>query len=190
MDPGAHAVTATRVGYTAARKVIEAAPGSLLEVELAPTPLTPLASPPAALAAPTPQALEGDEGGGFRVPLIIGGAGMATLGAVLGVVFTVVANGKSSQAPGLRDSLRARAGDTACSQPSIANGPDCSRLYSLATSQSAFANAAAWSFVGGGAIALGTGAYALSPVLRSKATFATSVRVWPTVGGVVLAGDF
>ena len=116
------------------------------------------------------------------------------IGAVLGVVFTVVANRKSSQATGLRDSLRAQAGDTACSQPSIANGPDCSKLYSLATSQSAFANAAAWSFVGGGAIALGTGAYALWPVIRGKPALVTALRVWPAVGArsgvMVVAADF
>jgi tetratricopeptide (TPR) repeat protein len=191
VEPGAHTVAAGRAGYAAAERTASTTPGLLLEVELALAPLPPAQATP---TSPTHPAPEGAEGKRIRVPLLIGGASAATLGTVLGAVFTVVANTKSSQAAALRGSLVARAGGPACGPPSPENAPDCGKLYGTLTSQSTFANAAAWSFIASGAVALGTGAYALWPVVRGKRPAAASVHALPTLsarsGGIVVAGEF
>jgi tetratricopeptide (TPR) repeat protein len=193
LEPGVHTIAATRAGYAADRRTVEARAGALLDVALAPAPPLAASSPPAEPAplAHAPPA-EG-EGGGARVPLLIAGAGTATVGTALGVVFTVLANGKSSQAHVLGNELRARAGDAACSPPMV-NAADCSNLKKTLTSQSVYANTAAWLFIASGAVALGTGAYALWPVLRGKSSTGASVRALPAAGvrsgGMVVTGEF
>ncbi len=191
VEPGSHTVAAARAGYAAGRKTIEVTAGAHVEVELA---LSPLASSAPGTPAPPVASPQADEGKSIRLPIIVAGASAATVGAVLGVVFTVLANGKSSQTATLGNELRARAGAAACDHPSAANAAECSRLQSLFGGQSTFRNAAIGSFVAGGALALGTGAYALWPTLSGRSTSGSRVRALPSVGarfgGVMVEGEF
>ncbi len=192
VEPGAHTVAATRAGYAEERKTVEVGAGALVEIDLAPS-RAPAAMPsaePATPAAPPPPDEEGMSG---RVPRIVAGAGAATAGTVLGVAFTLLANGKASQASALRGELSARAGDSACSPPPV-NATACSNLNRTITSQGVFATAAAWSFTTSGVVALGTGGYAAWHALHGTPGNGTSLRAWPAFGarsgGMVVTGEF
>jgi hypothetical protein len=186
VDPGVHTIAATRSGYTVDRRTVEVPAGARFEVDLVLAPLTSAvgsAGAPSSSLVPT----RAEAGASARMPVVVAGAGVATVGTVLGVVFTVLANGKSSQAATLGTELGAHAGVAACALTSAATSTDCGSLRSLLGRQTTFGNAAIGSFVAGGAVALGTGAYALWPTL-------SGVRLLPTAaerfGGMVFEGAF
>ncbi len=186
VDPGAHTIAATRSGYAGDQRTVEVPAGARLEVDLA------LSAGSGAPPLPAPP--QAEQGGSARVPIIVAGASAATVGTVLGVVFTILANGKSSQAATLGNALQAPAGAADCNQPSAANAGDCSGLRSLLDAQGTFRNAAIGSFVAGGVVALGTGAYALWPYVSGRIKSGSRVRVLPIVGaragGMILEGEF
>lgn len=194
VEPGMHALTAIHPGYAPMRKTINVKAGGALDVELALVPLAPLASVRPEPGETPARAVPVPADGSIRVPLMIAGVSATTLGAALGVVFIVVANGKSSHAATLGDELRARGGAAACDLPLAANTADCARLKALLADKRTFSNAAIGSFVAVGALALGTGGIMLWSAVTHKPRSVTRPRVLPLVGarlgGLVLDGEF
>lgn len=187
VDPGVHAIVATRGGYLPARKTVDVKAGARLDVDLSLVPVALPSAPP-----PEPVSLPQEADAGKSMPLLIAGASAATLGIVLGIAFTAVSNSKSSQATELRTDIVARGGATACFE--AASATECGRLHGLLVDQSTFANAAVWSFIAAGAFAAGTGVYALWPRSNGKSATQARANVLPNFSaqgaGIVVLGAF
>lgn len=190
VDPGSYTIEAARTGYGTVQTTIELKAGELREVALT---LAPVALAPAAPVAP-PATPGGGRARGKSVPLIVAGAGAATVGVVLGAIFTTASNGKASEVTALSDDLKARPGGAPCLRLLSGAADDCSRLGELVDQQNVFTGAAVGSFVAAGALAVGTGVYALWPTSNRARVSGTWVRAAPVVGarggGLVVAGAF
>ncbi|MCC6557580.1 MAG: PEGA domain-containing protein, partial [Polyangiaceae bacterium] len=198
LDPGKRTIEARKAGFRDAKLEVEAGKGMALELPLtleaevaaAPVPAAPAAGGGGAGPKASPE-VRVEEGGGMpsrRTVLIAGGA---TAGAALvaGVIFTVVANGKASDAEEQREALAATGGRSGCSGAGAPSG--CAALSDAFDSRDAFSNAAFWSFLGAGAIGAATVVYA---VVTRPAPASTGARLLPVVGsgggGAVVVGAF
>jgi hypothetical protein len=194
VDPGEHTFTARMEGWQTAKRSIVATAGGTegidlqLERVVAPTPAPLPTGSTASVSAPPPAVVPVHEGGPRTEVLIAGGA---TAGAALaaGVIFTVVANGKASDAEEQRDALAGTKGAGACS--GAGGPPECAALDDAFDARDTFSNLAFWSFVGAGAIGAGTVVYALVvPAVKPTA----GVRVVPVIGsqggGLSIGGVF
>jgi hypothetical protein len=118
--------------------------------------------------------------------LVTGGVA-AGAALIAGVVFVVVSSGKSSDARAQLGTLRAARGEGACTGTSAP--AECASLKDTLAAKDTFANLALWSFVGAGALGIGTAVYALTSHGGAKKT---GIRGAPIVtahgGGVVIGG--
>jgi hypothetical protein len=207
VDEGERTIEARLAGYEPASQTIKIAKGSAQLVTLK---LTPAAAPPApsasASAAPavtasasaTPPPVPSGtappivpvHSGGASTPVLVTGGVVSGLAVVAGVVFTVLANGKASDAQTQLSSLVQSNGSAACTGTQVPTG--CSELHNMDHAKDTFANAALWSFVGGGAVGAATLIFAIAaaPAGPPKA----GVRVAPIVtaqgGGVMVGGSW
>lgn len=130
---------------------------------------------------------------GPKKEILIAGAAVGGAGLVSGLVFTLLANGKSSDAEALRGGLAAGPGGRdACDRAE--NQTRCGELDGLVSDQGLFANVAFWSFVGGGVALAGTGVYWLvtssEPAPAPRKGFRATPLVTAKGGGLLLQGDF
>ena len=119
---------------------------------------------------------------------LIGGGIVTGVGATTGVLFTVLANNRASEAESLKSSLIA-GGHNRCTytpQP-----PECMRQGKALDEGALYSNVAFWSFVSAGAVGIGTLLYGIvsrPPRLEAR------VRVMPMVGandvGLSVGGTF
>ncbi|WP_438035471.1 tetratricopeptide repeat protein [Sorangium sp. So ce204] len=189
-DPGEHTVTATVQGLRPVTKTIQLSEGGKERVTLD------LAPPPApAVATPaTPRHAREDAGMDVRGAALVGGGVLTGAGVVAGVVFTLVANGKASDAKRqwrVVDAMEGEAVD--CRYPAgINQTQECGELRSLVDDQYLFSNLALWSFIGAGASAIGTLGYVWLAAAPSEPE--RQVRLAPLVlpggGGLVAGGAF
>jgi len=113
---------------------------------------------------------------GPKKEILIAGAAVGGAGLVSGLVFTLLSNGKSSDA-----------------EPLPMGNPERAELRD---DQTLFANVAFWSFVGGGLALAGTGAYWLittnepAPTSGPKTGFHAAPVVTPQGGGLMIGGRF
>jgi hypothetical protein len=122
-------------------------------------------------------------------PLVTAGLVTGTIAAVVGVVLLVESGSKGTQADNLLATLQQS--PTLCP----AQGSQCSQLEGLRSDHDTFHNIGLPLLIGGGAVAVGTVAYALWP--RGKGKRATTTTGWvpaPVVtekgGGLWLKGAF
>lgn len=106
-----------------------------------------------------------------------GGATAARPAAVAGVVFTVLANTNASDAGEQRDALARRNADPC---PRTGGAPACIDLREAYEARVNFTNAAFFSFVGAGAIGVGTLVYGV--MTRPSSTPQARVRLAPLIG--------
>jgi hypothetical protein len=90
-------------------------------------------------------------------------------------VFTVLANGKASDAAATYKKLVDSRGSGACQGQA---GGDCAALEGLLQDKATFSNVALWSFVGAGVVGAGTLIYAL---ITPKKAATTAVCVTPAL---------
>ena len=102
------------------------------------------------------------------------------------MAFTLVSNGKASDAATKWTAVVKAQGPAACSSVSASG---CQELHDLAISKSTFGSLAAWSFIGAGAVGISTLVYAL---VTPKKAQDSGIRIVPVVtahsGGVVVGG--
>jgi hypothetical protein len=124
---------------------------------------------------------------GPRKEVVIAGAAVGGAALVVGIATGIAALGASGKAQSQLDAIRVSG--TPC-KPSPASGP-CADLLAARNEQSALTNTALWSFVGAGAVGIGTVIYALAT--RSQppsAGFTITPAVGFNGGGVAITGRF
>ncbi|WP_437625041.1 hypothetical protein [Sorangium sp. So ce1151] len=180
LDPGEHRLVAVAPGQRTVTKTLRLREGTRDHVLLDLTPPPPAASPPDRASA----------GSGSSMTVIIGGGVAAGAGAVAGVVFTLVANSKASDKRKQWHQVHAIDGGTVdCLKPAVGNpAQQCEKLSSLVDDKYLFSNLAMWSFIGGGAAALGTlGYYWLVPSSREPDSKQAHIFPFITTSGFGLA---
>ncbi|WP_437929605.1 hypothetical protein WMF37_10135 [Sorangium sp. So ce291] len=189
-DPGEHTVVATVRGQTPVTKTIRVSEGERARVTLDLTPA------PAAAAVTTPPSARATRSAenDVKMAALIGGGVAAGAGTLAGVVFTLVANGKASDARQQWSAVGAPDGraDECTNSAGGHQTQQCSKLSALVDDKYLFSNLALWSFIGAGASALGTLGYywrATAPSEPEK-----QMHVFPLVipggGGLVAGGVF
>ena len=197
VDPGSRTIEAQLAGHEHAMQTVVASKGAAQTVMLtltvpgavastAPT-ASASAGPPPFASSTAPKPLPGSPGP--STALIIASGMLAAGGLAAGIGFTVAANGKSSEAAGLREKLPGRSGCPGT--PNATFAADCSTLKSTLAEQSTMRNAALISFAAGGAFALvaaGLGVWKL----KSPTTTTGRVHVAPVLGaregGILIGG--
>jgi hypothetical protein len=188
LDPGKHEIGAKLEGHTPAMRPIATVAGStetvVLKLERAPS--VQVGGQTSASTSPMP----GTPRNEVRTAVLAGGGIAAGAGVVVGVVLTVLANGRASDAEKLRQDLITEGGGFALC-PNI-NLSKCAELKDTVRAKVDLTNAALWSFVAGGAIGAGTLVYGL--VTMRPAASPPSVQVVPLLGtgasGLFVSGKF
>jgi hypothetical protein len=195
LDPGARTIEVKLKGYETAKQVVKVAKGPTQTVTLslaavAPTPIAlvapaasssagPLPLPSGSAQAPDPLAQKGPS-----KPVLITGGVVTGLAIVAGVVFTVIANGKATDAEAKAGEVLKSGGGEACG-----SAPGCTELHGLLSDRGTFSDAALWTFVGAGVLGVGTAVYALTaPRTTSKTGLRAAPMVSTSGGGIVLGG--
>lgn len=193
VEPGERTVEARLAGYEPAKQTIKSGKGTAqlvtLKLTVADPPPVPTASAvPLASASATalpPPVPSGSTApivpvvaGGPSKPVLITGGVVTGLAVMAGVVFTVLANGKASDADQQRHNLVQTQGAPACTGMNVP--ADCATLSSTTDARATMSNLAAWSFLGAGAIGAATVIYALAAPKRVPQQ---GVRVAPIVSG-------
>ncbi|TKC99981.1 hypothetical protein [Polyangium fumosum] len=126
--------------------------------------------------------------GSMRKPLLVAGSVTAGIGIVGGIVFTALSQARGREAAAKAEPLAGAKDDYCTSNPGAGPCPD---LIRLKAAQNQLGEAALWSFVGGGVIAVGTLVYGLSGPKRETTG---SVYALPAVssqgGSLVVLGTF
>lgn len=194
VDVGERTIEARLAGYDSAKQTIKIAKAQALPVKLT---LAVVSAPlPTASAVPLVSALPPPVASGTSVPIIpvvasgpskpvlITGGLVTGLAVVAGIVFTVIANGKATDAEAKGAEVLKSGGPQACG-----SAPGCTELHGLLSDRGTFSDAALWTFVGAGVLGVGTAVYALA---APRTTSKTGLRAVPVVsasgGGVVLGG--
>ncbi|WP_438018926.1 tetratricopeptide repeat protein [Sorangium sp. So ce315] len=184
-DPGSYTLVASVPGRNPVTRTIRLNEGTRERVTLD-------LPPPA--AAPRADSASAAPGGDIRTAVLLGGGIAAGVGVLAGVAFTVVANGKASDAERQRGVAGGTEGGAGyCSGPALGSPTQqCEKLSSVVDDKYLFSNVALWSFIVGGAAALGTLGYYL--VATPQSTTQEHVRVVPIVtpggGGIAAGGVF
>ncbi|WP_437637793.1 PEGA domain-containing protein [Sorangium sp. So ce854] len=188
LDPGKHEVGARLDGHVAEKQPIVAAAGGTDKVvlQLERTPATQVVMGPGPVGTTTPIQRKDD----VRTVVLVGGGVVAGIGVGAGVLFTVLANGRASDARQLRAELVA--GDQEGKKCPAVNQTKCADLSAAVDARVDHSNSAFWSFVAGGAVGVGTLIYGL--VTMDSAGPSRSVQVTPLWGphtaGVSASGSF
>ncbi|MGK3965767.1 tol-pal system YbgF family protein [Sorangium sp. So ce118] len=194
-DPGEHQVAAAIAGQRLVTKTIRLREGTREHVVLHLTP-PPSAVPLSARAPASPESNAASESG-MTTAVVISGGVAAAAGTIAGVVFTLLANDKASEASRqwhVVDGIDN--GSVDCRTPDAGNpASQCEKQRSLIDDKDVFSNLALWSFIGGGAAAIGTlGYYWLTTSSSVSDPDKKQMRVLPFVtpggGGLVAGGVF
>ncbi|MDI1480234.1 hypothetical protein [Polyangium sp. y55x31] len=186
VEPGRRTLEARLGERSSGPVVIEAKPGEsqLLRLDL------PKSEAPRGALAPKENA-EAEAPGkarSMRKPLLVAGGVTAGVGILGGVVLTALSKGRAGEAAAKAESL-AGENDAYCTSNPGAGA--CPELIRLKNEQNQLGEAALWSFVGGGVIALGTLVYGLSgPKLRATGSVYALPAVSSQGGSLVVLGTF
>ncbi|WP_437716533.1 PEGA domain-containing protein [Sorangium sp. So ce448] len=195
LDPGRHEVGAKLDGYVSQTQPVEATAGGtetvVLKLERPPAPDARRAGAERS-ALPAPE-VSRDSG---KTAVLVGGGIVTGVGIAAGVVFTLVANGKASDAArqnSVIDGMEREPFTINCATPAgSAQTQQCSKLRSLVDDKYLFSNLALWSFIGAGASAVGTLGYTWLAGAPSEPE--QRVLLFPLVmpggGGLVAGGVF
>jgi hypothetical protein len=204
LEPGRHYIFAKKEMHTPDGKWVDATAGGRETVTLILEPDTPESRAPlpgyvrkvapassATVGTPSPALPAGDAADAEEVDwkkIILVGGGI-TAGAALGtgIVFTLLANGKASDARDQRAALVAQ-GET-CTGPNVPIA--CADLQSALGAKDTFSDLAAWSFIGAGALGVGTLIYAFVMPEPAVPNGARAVP-WATAdsGGMLVKGTW
>ncbi|WP_437711876.1 PEGA domain-containing protein [Sorangium sp. So ce448] len=191
VEPGAHAISVEHEDYETKKMTVQLVAGAQIEDEVELGQRSAGAPPPKRPETTMAPLVRGAEKHARdpRTALLIGGAATAGAAAVAGVVFTVLANANASDAEEQRSLLRQEGGLDACKAPRAP--ARCTELKDAVAARYDFSNAAFWSFVGAGTVAIGTVVYGVvsrPPVNEQR------VHVVPLVGsnglGIGVRGGF
>ncbi|MFT3769631.1 MAG: hypothetical protein QM820_29700 [Minicystis sp.] len=181
VTPGRHEVEARHDLHGKETVAVDAAKGAVQPVRF--TMGTSVSPPPT--ATPSATAVP-DAPGGPRTPVLVAGGATAGAALVVGVVLTIVANGKASDAATKNKALVDQQGARACAQPTASG---CQELHDLLVSRSTMGSAAAWSFIGAGTVGVATLMYGL---LAPRHSAKTGLEISPVVsgreGGIIVRG--
>jgi hypothetical protein len=193
LDPGRHEIGAKLDGYVPQARPIDATAGGtetvVIKLQRPPAPDARRAGAERSVV-PAPEVAR--DGG--RTAVLVGGGIVTGVGIAAGVVFTLVANGKASDARLQWRAVDAMAGGAVdCASPAgSAQSQQCSKLRSLVDDKYLFSNLALWSFIGAGASAVGTLGYTWLAGAPSEPE--QRVHLFPLVmpggGGLVAGGVF
>jgi hypothetical protein len=160
VEPGERTVEAKLDGYEHARQVVQVEKGAAAAIDL---------TLGASALGAGPAATSNSEGArpppvmpvapGPRKEVLIAGGATAGAALVVGVVFTVLANGKANDANQKHDAIAKAGGERACGSTPFA--ADCMALHGLRQDAYTFTNVAGWAFIGAGVVGTGTLIYAL-----------------------------
>ncbi|CAN91769.1 hypothetical protein predicted by Glimmer/Critica [Sorangium cellulosum So ce56] len=195
LDPGKHEIGAKLEGYTPATHPVAAVAGraETVTVQLERAPAAQIGG---GVHTPIPPRLETPRDK-VRTAVLVGGGIAAGVGVAAGVVLTVMANGRASDAEDKRQALLdKRYTDSSCRGMTR---PGCKDLRDTVYARVDLSNAAFWSFVAGGAIGAGTLVYGLvttkpveGPDPNPPPPPPPSVRIVPLLGpgvaGLSLSG--
>lgn len=118
--------------------------------------------------------------------VITGGFSLAALATAAGVVMTVVANSRSQSAASVKADVERDYGATGCD---TAAQPDwCAQLDELLVDRAGFTTGAVWSFVGAGALVIGTTIYTFVMPSNENAALGAIPVATPQGGAIVLTG--
>ncbi|WP_437929612.1 PEGA domain-containing protein [Sorangium sp. So ce291] len=176
LDPGKHEIGARLDGHVPVTQPVVAAAGGIDKVvfQLERTPASGVVVGPGPGGTTTPIPPRDN----VRTAVLVGGGVVAGVGVGAGVLFTVLANGRASDARRLRAELVVQdQGKRLC--PTI-NPQKCADLSDAVDARVDFSNSAFWSFVGAGAVGAGTVIYGL--VTMESAAPSRSVQVTPLWG--------
>jgi tetratricopeptide (TPR) repeat protein len=155
VDPGEVIVSVKHEGFVAIDKRVMAAKGTeqAVEIELSPKEIAaPVPSAPVASSTRVAPASPADRSEPKSLVPAVVASGVAVAGGVVGLVFTLSANGKEDDADELRDRLEAMGGCNGGADPS-----DCADLKDQRDGVDSSRNLAIGSFVVGGAAAVVAG---------------------------------
>ncbi|WP_437716538.1 PEGA domain-containing protein [Sorangium sp. So ce448] len=191
LEPGKHDIGARLDGHEPATQSIVAIAGGkqTAVLQLNRTPAAGVLVQPGPAVLPPASGAVGSENR-TRKALLLGGGIAAGAGVAAGVIFTVMANARASEAEDKKDELlRKGYSESSCHGMTM---PGCKDLRDTVYAKVDLSNAAFWSFVAGGAIGAGTLVYGL--VTRKPAEVAPGVRaaplLGPSVAGLSLSGQF
>ncbi|KYF82042.1 hypothetical protein BE11_21965 [Sorangium cellulosum] len=193
-DPGEHQLVAVIPGQRPVTKTIRLNEGTREHVVLHLTPPPP-AAPLSDRAPASPESNAASERG-IRTALVISGGAAVAAGTISGVAFTLLANGKSSEAQRQWHVVHGiDNGRVNCRAPDPGDPTtQCGKLRSLIDDKDLFSNLALWSFIGGGAAAVGTLGYWLAASSSSSEPDRKQMRILPLVTpgelGFVAGGSF
>lgn len=179
LEPGKHVIEARLDGYMARNAVVvaEAAKETAVSLRLEkPAPPGPssasLAPGDGGRALPPPPSPVTTGARGPRREVLIAGGVTAGAALIAGVVFTALANQRTSAARQNAHELITATGSEACAQASDA----CREVGGLLHDRVVFTNVAGLSFIGAGALGVATGIYAFAAKRTPKAgVYATTV---------------
>lgn len=187
-DPGEHQLVAVIPGQRTVTKTIRLNEGTKEHVVLHLTPPPPAA--PLSDRAPASSESNAASKSGITTGVVIGGGVAVAAGTIAGVAFTLFANGKASEARRQWNVVHAiNEGGVNCRTPDPGNpSTQCGKLSSLNDDKDLFSNLALWSFIGGGAAAIGTLGYWLAASSSSSEPDKKQMRILPLVtpGGLEL----
>jgi hypothetical protein len=191
VDPGRHTFEAIAEGYVTAKSSIEVKAGEIyvvsLTLERTPPPGVPTAT--ATATATTPP--------GPPIPaMVMGGAGGAAL--IAGAVLVGLAESNKKDAYDFSLNTLTAEGNPTCPKKGPGPTEDCDKIRGAAANADLFGNVSIGLFIGGGALILGAGAYALifgpEPAKDIAKPPPSTGRVVPVVGpnggGLVWQGSF
>lgn len=195
LDPGEHEIAARLEGHEPAQRPITVVAGGretvLLQLERRSS--VQVGGQVDTTIAPVPVAPRDN----VRTAVLVGGGIAAGAGVAAGVILTVMANSRASEAEDKRNRLFAQGyNDSSCRGMTM---PGCTDLRDTVYAKVDLSNAAFWSFVAGGAIGAGTLVYGLvsepdgptstSPSPTSTPTVSVTPFVGPHVTGLLLSGQ-
>ncbi|WP_438042513.1 PEGA domain-containing protein [Sorangium sp. So ce128] len=187
LDPGKHEIGARLDGYVSVTRPIVAVAGGIDKVvlQLERAPATGVEGPRS--TGPTAPIPPRDN---VRTAVLVGGGVVAGVGVGAGVLFTVLATGRASDARRLRAEIIRE--DQEQNKCPAANPQKCADLSDAVDARVTLSNSALWSFVAGGAVGVGTLVYGL--VTMESAASGRSVQVTPLWGpqtaGISASGSF
>lgn len=177
LDPGEHEIGAKLDGHEPETRTIVATEGGteVMSIRLVRKPALDVAVRPGPVAPPAPSEPEG----GARTAVLVGGSVAAGVGVAAGVVLTVLANSRASEAETMRTRLSLDRGYDRSSCRDVSR-PGCKELRDTAFATVDLSNAAFWTFVAAGAVGTGTLVYGL--VTSKPAEPTRGVQVAPLLG--------
>lgn len=185
VDPGSHAVVISAAGYDGISRTLDMREGVVETVEVVMKAIPPPATR-RGLLAPTPgvnipvRPMRPMEQGP-RKGVLIAGAAVAGVAAIVGVGLAIASAGKAGTASELR------AGVTDCPPHDMPNiGGKCGELIAARKGLAALGSGAIAAFIGAGAVGGATLIYGLS----ARRAVRGAVRISPSIGGVVVDGVF